>query len=357
MELQPLEECQAKPPVGLHPSLQRREHGGSALTERLLGRMAESGWTGADVNGLGGGSFGQRSEHGRLGRREPGRQGGRETAWADQIGVVLCNSSLEPGVADTDARNFIFCICFFFLIWVVFFLIFGLHLLPAHMNCAISVIRASTRKGTEQKHVFITFSLVLLEKLFYLFLRQYERGPGWRRDLTLPESLTVPFSSYWSVLQKGSKHLKTFGTALKVDLLSAPGCLQTGNWHPEWILPVSQDTNRDRSSVFRKLAAVFIGAQKSKAPNTPHISHDWFVATTGVDCQSWCTFTKGLVLMKITANSLIPEMYIKTQHPDQTGSLYLFSAENCTEFFFSSVKFSARPGSFPIRQTESSQLL
>lgn len=79
-----------------------------------------------------------------------------------QTRLELCyvTAALNLVVADADARNFIF-------LYLFFFFIFGLHLLPAHVTGAILVIRTSTRTGTEQKHVFITFSLVLLGKLFF----------------------------------------------------------------------------------------------------------------------------------------------------------------------------------------------
>lgn len=104
-------------PVGLHPSLQRRRLCKSALTKKLLARIVESGWTGADVNGLG-----RQTElyveqlvwaairTGGLGGQQSGRRVEREKVWTDKIGVVLCNSS--SGVAGTDdsASHFIFYI-------------------------------------------------------------------------------------------------------------------------------------------------------------------------------------------------------------------------------------------------------
>lgn len=79
MERQPLKSV--RHPVGLRPSLQRRRLCKSALTKKLLGRIAESGWTGADVNGLGRQTelYVERASA-RLGS-DPNRRAGRTTIW------------------------------------------------------------------------------------------------------------------------------------------------------------------------------------------------------------------------------------------------------------------------------------
>lgn len=68
-------------PVGLHPSLQRRRLCKSALTKKLLGRIVESGWTGADVNGVGRQTELYVERASACLGSDPNRRAGRTTVW------------------------------------------------------------------------------------------------------------------------------------------------------------------------------------------------------------------------------------------------------------------------------------
>lgn len=68
-------------PVGLHPSLQRRRLCRSALNKKPLGRIVESRWTGADVNGVGRQTELYVERASACLGSDPNRRAGRTTVW------------------------------------------------------------------------------------------------------------------------------------------------------------------------------------------------------------------------------------------------------------------------------------